>query len=327
MKPGLPRLLTIDDIDALPDLDFLIESILPCGSIGILYGEPGCGKTFVALSMAMSIATGIPWLGRRTRKGAVLYIAAEGMFGFKYRLRAYKRLHEVEGADVRFLPEGIQLGDDESLKALLDQLAEEEFKPDLVIFDTLARMTVGSEENSAREMGEVVKAADELRRNLHATVLLIHHTRKDGTSERGSSALRGAADVMIELKKWADAERIVVARCAKMKDAEEFADIHIGLEKVDLDGGHSSLVAVHAAQNGATSPSGEQKHVEKLAEILDRDFPEGASHGRLELAFREQTGSSESTFDRALREALKAIPARIRKDGKGKGTRYFGVGV
>ena len=312
------RLLTLDDIDALPDPEFLIESVLPCGSIGVLYGEPACFKTFIALSMAMSSAAGIDWLGRKTRKGAVLYVAAEGIFGFKNRLRAYKRLHEVEGADVRFLPEGIQLSDGESLKGLLDQLAEGEFNPDLVIFDTLARMTVGAEENSAREMGEVVKAADALRRNLDATVLLIHHTRKDRKSERGSSALRGAADVMIECKRLANSERIVVAKCAKMKDAEEFADIHIRLEKVDLDGGQSSLVAVPAA-----SPSGEQKHVQMLAEILDRDFPKGASHGELEQAFCEQTRSSESTFARALREALKATPVRIRKDG----ARYFGVGV
>jgi hypothetical protein len=321
------RLLTLDQIEELPDLEFLIDSILPNRSFGVLYGEPGCFKTFVALSLAMSVAAGTIWVGRQTRKGAVLYVAAEGIIGFKYRLRAYRRVHGGDGANIRFLPEGIQLRDDEAMATLRDRLAEEAFRPDLIILDTLARVTVGADENSARDMGEVVDAVDALRRDLEAAVLLIHHTRKDGGSERGSSALRGAADVMIECKKSDSAEQIVVLRCAKMKDAEPFADIEIGLEKVYLGGGRSSLVAGAAPpllQRKTIFPA-HVKQVEKLVEILRRDFNEpGASHGDLKSTFCAETRASESTFARTLNAAKEG--RRIRQEGDGKSGRYF-VGV
>ena len=58
----------------------------------------------------------------------------------------------------------------------------------LPIFGLLARVAVGKDENSARDMGEIVAAAEALRRSFDASILLIHHTRKDGGSERGSSA-------------------------------------------------------------------------------------------------------------------------------------------
>ena len=79
-------------------------------------------------------------------------------------------------------------------------------------------------------------------------VLLIHHTRKDGASERGSSVLRGAADVMIECKK---SGQIVTATCSKMKYAEEFADRvlravcvgHIVSGAIDPDLPHTEAIA------------------------------------------------------------------------------------
>jgi hypothetical protein len=54
------RLLTLEEIEALPDLQYLIAGVLPEHSFCVLYGEPGCGKTFVALSMALACAAGTP---------------------------------------------------------------------------------------------------------------------------------------------------------------------------------------------------------------------------------------------------------------------------
>jgi hypothetical protein len=313
------RLLTLDQIDALPDPEFLIDGVLPRGSLSVLYGAPGCAKTFVALSMAMTIASGTAWLERQTRKEAVLYIAAEGIGGMKYRLRAYQRLHETDTTNIRILPEPIQLIDRPALKRLQHGLAAQNFNPDLVIVDTLARATVGLDENNVKDMSRVVEAADSLRRDLNSTVLLIHHTRKKGDLERGSSALRGAADVMIECKKTG---QIVVATCVKMKDAEPFADIKIWLQKVDLGCGRSSLVAGIAPPFSKPTP----KHVDILVEILKRAFANGgAQHSDLERAFCEQAKVSESTFARTLRDALDA--GCVRKVGEGQQARYFPVGV
>ena len=48
------------------------------GALSVLYGSSNTGKTFVALSIAGHVATGLPWCGNDVRQGPVLYIAAEG---------------------------------------------------------------------------------------------------------------------------------------------------------------------------------------------------------------------------------------------------------
>jgi len=170
------RIFTLDEIEALPDPEWLIEGVLPQESLAVLYGEPGCGKTFLALSMALSVASESPWIGRKTRKGAVLYVAAEGVHGIKLRVRAYRKRHEINDANVRILPDAIQLREKEKLKALCRELQATGFRPTLVILDTFARMTVDVDENNAKDMGEIVDAADRFRKELGATVLLIHHS-------------------------------------------------------------------------------------------------------------------------------------------------------
>jgi RecA-family ATPase len=83
------RLLTLADLDNLPDPIWLIDDVLPSNSLCVLYGEPGCGKTFVALSMALSIAAGHSWCGKLTTEGSVLYVPAEGLYGLKLRVPAF----------------------------------------------------------------------------------------------------------------------------------------------------------------------------------------------------------------------------------------------
>ena len=192
------RLLTPEEIDDLPDLEYLVQGVLPEKSFCVLYGEPGSGKTFIALSLALTCTTGKPWIGRETRCARILYAAAEGVLGIKYRLRAYRQRNEIAPGAVRFYVASLQITDRDAVGSLRSDLKAAEFEPDLIILDTLARVSVGKDENSAKDMGEIVAGIDALRREHNAAVLVIHHTRKDGNSERGSSALRGAADVMIE---------------------------------------------------------------------------------------------------------------------------------
>lgn len=180
-------------------------------------------------------------------------------------------------------------------------------------------------------MGEIVAGIEALRREHNAAVLVIHHTRKDGESERGSSALRGDADVMIECKESGDFANVIVLKCSKMKDDEPFPDMDIELEKIDLGNGRSSLVA------GTPPPllnrtyklrpsSAQDQHCERISQILTDKFSQsGASHGEIKRAYCEETKMSDSTFNRALRDLLNS--GRVRRDGKGRGARYFPVGV
>lgn len=91
------------NIEALPDLEYQIDGVLPVPAFGVLYGPPGAGKSFVALSMALAVASGAGWLGRSTRKSRVLYVAAEGAGGMKKRIAAHRKRFGVDDDNVRFI--------------------------------------------------------------------------------------------------------------------------------------------------------------------------------------------------------------------------------
>jgi hypothetical protein len=126
------------------------------------------------------------------------------------------------------VPEPVQLVDEHDLGRLLEAIRELPDMPVLVVLDTLARCFTGGEENSAKDMGKLVDAADQIRRLTGGTVLIVHHTGKDG-SLRGSTALLGAVSTMVTVKKGKDGLTVF---CAKQKDGEEFEAIRFQLKQV-----------------------------------------------------------------------------------------------
>jgi RecA-family ATPase len=181
-----PRFLRPPDLRALPDLEWIIAGIIPRDALGVLFGEPGKGKTFVALSIALAVATGRSWLERRTAPGEVLYFAAEGLRGLKDRSEAfYQRTGEGDGSIV-YSDDVFELRDREAVDQVCREIGEEGIRPTLIILDTLARFVVGADENSSRDMGEAIEGMDLLKRRTKATVLAVHHTVKNGSTERGS---------------------------------------------------------------------------------------------------------------------------------------------
>lgn len=95
------HLLTREEIDAIPDLEPMIDGVLDKGTVAMLAAQPGAGKSFLALDWACRYATGLRWQGRDVNRmmqyptgnqgpGKVLYIAAEGARGIKTRLAAWE---------------------------------------------------------------------------------------------------------------------------------------------------------------------------------------------------------------------------------------------
>jgi hypothetical protein len=294
------RLLTPEDLEQLPEPCWLIEGILPEDALAVLYGKPETYKSFVALSMALSIAAGHDWCGRSTTAGAVLYIAAEGLHGFKIRVPAYLKKHEINAEHIRFLgDEGINLTRPEDIERLISSLAAAQFTPKLIVLDTLARLIPGADENSAQDMGAAIAAIDRLKRHFSATVLLVHHTGKGGKIERGSSALRGAADVMIKCERQG---RSVSLECEKMKDAEPFAAMAIQMELIQVGASASSL-AVKSCFAGRASGSVRDNGA---LGVLETQFGStGATHNEwLNACMRQRAVQSKSTFERAREELV-----------------------
>jgi hypothetical protein len=216
--------------------------VLPLGGLAVLAGTAASLKTFLAIDMGFSVATGTPWAGRGVKQGLVVYIVAEGSGGFPARLEAWKQEHGVLGTVQGFFTltcpvEFMRQGDVRDLLAELGRLPD---PPVLIIVDTLARCFVGGEENSAKDMGLFTAGLDRLREVTGAAVLVVHHSGWEKGRERGSTALRCALDTLMITERQGKNSLILV--CEKQKDEDEFAPLAFSTHVVALGGGRTSLV-------------------------------------------------------------------------------------
>ncbi|MET7399173.1 AAA family ATPase [Dactylosporangium sp. NPDC005572] len=210
-------------LDGIPEPEPLVEGIVYRDSLVWVIGPPGSAKSFVSLDMAGCISTGESWQGHRTRQGDVLYLVAEGVSGIRARVRAWEAaMSRTMG--VRFLPVAVQAASDAEWNALVDLAVE--LRPAEIVIDTQARVTVGMDENAARDMGLFVHRVDRLRAQTEACVKIVHHQGRNGDHMRGSTALEGAATTIIKVAK---ADNNVTVSCQKQKDAEPFEDINLRL--------------------------------------------------------------------------------------------------
>jgi hypothetical protein len=225
------------DIEPRLDSAWAVAGVLPQQGLAVIFGESGAGKSFVTLDLALHVATGQPWAGRRCRSGVVVYCAAENPASIENRLAA-ARLHrpEFSGARLAVLPAAVDLYDSKTdldeLLTLLQDVRREHGEIALVVVDTLARSMGGGDENAACDMGRVVRSCDAIREALATCVTIVHHAGKDSSrGARGSSALRAAADVEIEVTAENGQHR---ARITKSRDASTGAMFDFNLLPVPL---------------------------------------------------------------------------------------------
>lgn len=202
-------------------LEWLVYGHLLPDTIVLFVGASAVGKSLTALDIGACVALGMPWHNYRVKQGPVIYIAGEGHFGIRRRLKAWGIHNDTDLSHAPFAVSdtGANFADSGSVQAVIDaidEFSEEHGEPVLIIIDTLNRNFVG-DENSAQEMGVYIHSADELRTRYNCTVITVHHTgHKEPNRARGSSALFGAADCEFVVKKQAEHE--LTLECSKMKD-------------------------------------------------------------------------------------------------------------
>ncbi|WP_417521002.1 AAA family ATPase [Marinobacter sp.] len=229
-------------------VQWLVERYIEVNAMVILFGEPGVGKSFVALDMACCIATGEAWQGFPVKQGMVFYIAGEGHAGIGRRLGAWCKYRGVKLENIMISNTAVALTEIENVEAMvrmIRKLTSEHGAPALIVVDTLARNFGGLDENSNKDMGLFVQHMDRLKHELQTTVLIVHHTGQGNKDRaRGASALKGAVD--IEHRVEARAGGTIALQTTKMKDAELPESVLMRLHGVELGEVGSSAVVVKA---------------------------------------------------------------------------------
>jgi len=170
---------------------WVIDGLVETETLGLLFGEPGCGKSFLAVDMALCVATGVPFHKRSVKQGAVFYIAGEGFNGLTRRFRAWAKHKnvDIDGATLFVSKKAAQFLDAASATAVtsaVQTLAAEHGIPALIFIDTVARNFGAGDENSTSEMNAFIAAMDALKGEFpDCAVILVHHT---GHSEKAKSA-------------------------------------------------------------------------------------------------------------------------------------------
>jgi hypothetical protein len=186
-----------------PQTQWLVEDLWTEQAVGILGGEPKCCKSFLALDVAVSVASGTACLRQFPvrRSGPVLLFPAEDSLAVvRQRLEGIAAAAQIPFAS---LPVQVITAPSLRLDTATDRLrlsqTVQEQHPVLLVLDPLIRLH-RVDENDATQIAALLSYLRELQRQFQLAVLLVHHARKDSQSSRPGQALRGSS----ELHGWGD---------------------------------------------------------------------------------------------------------------------------
>jgi hypothetical protein len=183
------------DLLKRPRRELLVPELLFTTGITTITAPSGEGKTTLALSIALTVATGGTWAGRPVKRRAIVWIIGEDPEDLQAMYEAWMQEHPGCGVpEGWFLDEPVnfssELKTDELIAALKDK------PPMLIVLDALVEMIGDLDEDRAKDIQRVYANIWRLVRATNSVVLVLHHTGWDKTRERGSSALRPANDIL-----------------------------------------------------------------------------------------------------------------------------------
>jgi len=312
-------------------LDWLVKHVIPAASIGLFYGPSGAFKSFVALDLALTIAHGGTWCGRRTQQGGVVYLAAEGGVGLLRRIDAWHRKQGIEIGDIPFRVciVALQLDRAQDLQAISDAIAasaEGIGRPQLVVVDTVSQ-TMAGDENEARDMAIYLRGIGAgVRSRFDAAVVAVHHTgHSNGDRPRGSSVLKANVDFLFAIDR-PEGSMLASFECRKQKDGDNPPAAVFDLDRIELgkdeDGEpFSSLVACFHDNAGAILAAAKTpKSKSRYAETLLALVPSAPVHKQtLRMDFYEKLGEMDYESKRkAFYRTFQELKETGRVDDNGK---------
>src|SRR5215831_925646 len=220
------RFIRFRDIELDTAPPYLVHELIPRVGIVVVWGKPKSGKTFWVFDLEMHVALGWLYHGRRVEGGDVLHIACEGVRGLAARKEAW-RLHHIRGKDPDAIAEienaPFHLCKDTALdlindvdSVVADIVIQFDGRPiKIITIDTLNRSLHGSE-NKDEDMARYIRAAVLLAEKFQCVVMVVHHCGYDTSHPRGHTALIGAVDADIEVKR--DTDDAICTKVNNMRD-------------------------------------------------------------------------------------------------------------
>jgi len=221
---------------------WLVESLWTAEGAGVLGGQPKAGKTWLALEIAVSVASGTPCLGAFAvaDPGPVLLFLAEDSPADAYDrvsgLCAHRGV-DIQHLDLLLIQTPVlrldSLLDADRLKATVDRV-----RPRLLVLDPFVRVQA-IDENSATEVSRLLASLTALKRTYGLAILVVHHVRKNGSGHPGQS-LRGSGD----LRAWGDSNLFLRQRAKGLELSGEHRAAP-PMDPIALDLVHDTRVPPH----------------------------------------------------------------------------------
>ena len=227
----------------MPPVKWRLKGVFPYEGLAALYGPSASGKSFLATDFSVAIAEGKHWFGMRTMQSTVIYVALEGESGFKNRVAAWElENNRTLPANMFMVMQPFQITNPTDV----NELAATVPHGCVVIVDTLNRAAPTSDENSSKEMGEILQACKRLQSLIGGLVVLVHHTGKDTTKgARGHSSLFAAFDGAIEVTRLVNSRSWSIAKAKDGVDGKDFSfELKVHNLGKDLDGDEISSCTI-----------------------------------------------------------------------------------
>jgi hypothetical protein len=232
---------------------WLIERLWVDQAVGIIGGSPKSGKTWLALEMAISVASGSPCLDTFTVSSpgpVLLYAAEDSAVSLRSRMETLARLHNVnfERLDVHIITmDSLRLDHPEHQDRLESTL--QVYSPALLVLDPLVRVHA-IDENVAGQVAALLGYLRSLQRKSGTAIALVHHVRKNaspagaaGYSLRGSGDLYAWLDSFLYLRMHQGQRTL----SAEHRSAPGFGPMTLELVQSDPPGPHLKAAAINEA--------------------------------------------------------------------------------
>jgi len=197
--------------------EWMMEKLMPCSSIGMLFGPSNSGKSHFICDLIIAMLGGLPTWGGYSIKCGDVVMFSESHHHIKARMKAYRSHKNINLRHNLFTypTMGVEQDDIYNMMIWLYTLPK---APKMIVFDTLAT-SFQIEENDNREASRLIKLLEEYilpAMDPQGVIVLVHHTSKasEGRTARGASALIGNIDWSINVQ-WDDKLQKTVARWEK----------------------------------------------------------------------------------------------------------------